>query len=109
MQWGIVFAGGMAAAFWLVSALMRAPNLPLTADMTTIPIARSVRRQSWFSAIAAVFAGIATALQAGQHIYRCDRHRAKDFRVLPWRLCEQRGLAGHRENAEHDPYKRKAA
>jgi hypothetical protein len=53
-----------AAGFCLVSALMRVPDMPLTADLTVIPFAKIVRRQSRFSRIAAVFAFIAAALQS---------------------------------------------
>jgi hypothetical protein len=52
----------VAAAFWLISALMRVPAIPLNASMTEIPLARAVRRQSRSSTIAALFAVIAAVL-----------------------------------------------
>jgi hypothetical protein len=53
-----------AAIFWLMSALMRVPRMPLTADLTEIPLDKILRRQSTFSAFAAGFAAIAAILQS---------------------------------------------
>jgi len=65
LQWISVLgalAALVAASFWLISALMRVPAIPLNASMTEIPLARAVRRQSRFSTIAALFAILAAVL-----------------------------------------------
>ena len=64
LQWANIFSWLASGGFWLASALIRLPDIPLTASMTVIPIAKALKRQSRFSQVAAGFATVAAFLQA---------------------------------------------
>lgn len=64
-QWGVAVFSALAAAFWLVSALIRTPSTEY--DEMRIgslgDIGRAMKRQSRWSAAAAVSAAIAAVVQ----------------------------------------------
>lgn len=77
LYWNYFSAGCafFAAIAWLISATCRIPDVP-TQQFTGVSnagvpaVIRAIRRQSWWSAIAAVLAALAALFQGIDAIYR---------------------------------------
>ncbi len=68
IDWIIIVSAALAAVFWLLSALIKIPDLLDTRLSGEDSITGIMRKQSALSAIAAIFAAISVAAQAWQKI-----------------------------------------
>lgn len=63
LQWASATSAGIAALFWFLSSIGKLPPDQITWN-TIDSIIPAIRRQGKLNAIAAVFAGVAAAIQA---------------------------------------------